>query len=116
MLKSREEQTPRTLQQNKAIHVLFNLIAKELNDSGNDMRRTLKETVDIPWTGANVKEFLWRPVQKAQLVKSSTTELTTKEIDEVFETLNRFLGERTGVHIPFPSIEQIILEQQAKEK
>lgn len=95
----------RTLQQNKALHKYFDLLAQELNQSGFDMKRTLKEQVDIPWSGATVKEYLWKPIQDAQLMKKSTTELTTKEIDEVYDTLNRYLGEKTGVSIPFPSSE-----------
>ena len=71
----------RTIQQNKALHVLFQLLADELNNAGLDMRKTLKPEVEIPWTPRNVKEFLWRPIQKAQLNKASTTELTTSEID-----------------------------------
>lgn len=98
----------RTLQQNKALHVLFQLLADELNNNGLDMRKTLKPSVDIPWTGRNVKEFLWRPVQELQLNKKSTTELTTVEIDKVFDTINKHLGEQFGLHVAFPSIETLI--------
>lgn len=102
----------RTKQQNKALHVLFRLLSDALNEAGLDMRKTLKPEVDIPWSAQSVKEFLWRPVQEAQLNKHSTTELTTKELDEVFETINRYIGEKHGVHIPFPSIDEIILQQE----
>lgn len=98
----------RTKQQNKALHVLFRLLAETLNENGLDMRKTLKPEVDIPWSPASAKEYLWRPIQKAQLNKMSTTELTTKEIDEVFDTINKHIGEKFGVHIPFPSIESLI--------
>lgn len=107
-----KEYPKRTGQQNKAMHVLFNLYAGKLNESGLDMRRTLKETIDIPWTGQSVKEYIWKPIQKALLQKESTTELTTVEIDEVFETINRFMGERHGLTVRFPSIEEIIWEQR----
>lgn len=98
----------RTNQQNRALHMLFNLISEELNEHGLDMRKTLKPEVDIPWNPGTVKEYLWRPIQKAQLNKSSTKKLTTKEIDEVFDTINKHLGERLGIHIPFPSIEYLM--------
>jgi len=75
------------------------------------MRKVLKPEVDIPWNGRTVKEFLWRPIQETQLRKSSTTELTTKEIDEVFNTINRYLGEKFGIHVPFPSIEDLMLRE-----
>lgn len=106
----------RTNQQNKAIHILFTEYAKALNEAGFDMRKTLKPSIAIPWTGRSVKEFLWKPIQKAQLNKTSTTELTTVEIDEVFDTINRHLGERIGIHIPFPSIDEIILRQEAERR
>lgn len=106
----------RTKQQNKALHVLFNLLAGILNENGLDMRKTLKPEIDIPWSGASVKEFLWRPIQKAQLDKQSTTELTTVEIDQVFDTINKHMGERFGLHVPFPSIEEILLQQEAERR
>jgi hypothetical protein len=110
-----QELKQRTSQQNKALHVLFELLANTLNEAGYDMKRTLKAEVAIPWEARTVKEFLWRPVQKAQLLKESTTELTTKEIDLVFDTLNRHLGETLGVHTAFPSIEEVIQQQLGRK-
>lgn len=97
----------RTLQQNKALHMYFTLLADELNSSGYDMKRTLKPSVEIPWTPENVKEYLWRPIQEAYVNKESTRELTTKEIDKVYDVLNKHLGENTGVTVVFPSKEEI---------
>lgn len=111
-----KETKQRTLQQNRALHKLFDMLAQTLNESGNDMRRTLKEGVDIPWSGDTVKEYLWRPIQKAQLQKESTTELTTRDIDAVFETLNRHLGEKLGVYTPFPSVEEVIQKQLGRTR
>lgn len=102
------DEKKRTNQQNKALHKLYQLLADELNEAGYDMKRTLKHDVEIPWTAGTVKDYLWRPIQKAQLQKASTTELTTKEIDQVFETLNRHLASRIGIHVAFPSIEALI--------
>lgn len=106
----------RTKQQNKAIHVLFRLLAETLNENGLDMRKTLKPDIDIPWSGASAKEYLWRPIMKAQLNKDSTTELTTVEIDEVFDTINKHLGEKFGIHIPFPSIEELMLREEGEKR
>ena len=106
----------RTGQQNRALHVLFRLVAETLNEHGLDMRKALKPEIDIPWTDKAVKEFLWRPVQKAQLNKQSTTELTTVEIDQVFDTLNKYFGERFGLHVPFPSIDGILLQMEAEAR
>lgn len=95
----------RTSTQNKALHKYFELLADELNSAGLDMKKTLKQTVDIPWSKETVKDYLWRPIQNAQLEKESTTELTTDEINKVYEVLNRHLGEKLQIHVPFPSSE-----------
>lgn len=95
-------QQQRTVQQNKALHKWFELLADELNGAGLDMRHLLKPHVEIPWSKETVKEYLWRPVQKAQLIKESTTDLTPTEVTKVFETLNRYLGEKHKIHVDFP--------------
>jgi hypothetical protein len=102
------EEKQRTDSQNKALHLFFTQLAEELNSAGLDMRKTLKPEVDIPWSGRTIKEYLWRPIMVAQTGKESTTELTTKEIDKVFDTINRHLGEKFGIHVSFPSNEEII--------
>ena len=101
----------RTDKQNRSLHLLFKLLAEELNQSGLDMRKTLKPGVEIPWSGDSVKEFLWRPIQEAQLNKKSTTELTTKEIDAFFDTITRHIGEKFGIYVPFPSIDEVLNEK-----
>ena len=102
----------RTPAQNRAIHVLFNNLADQLNQAGLDMVAVMKHGVEIPWTGELVKENLWKPLQQAMLKKKSTTQLTTKEIDEVFETLNRHLGSKLDIELEFPSIEAVINQQR----
>jgi hypothetical protein len=39
--------------------------------------------------------------------KESTTELTTKEINELYEVINRATAEKLGISIEFPSNEVI---------
>lgn len=102
----------RTLTQNAALHMLFTQLSDILNESGMDMKRTLKQDVDIPWTMELAKEFLWRPMQKAIVGKESTADLTTKEIDEVFAVLQRHLNQQLNISISFPSIETLLIEQR----
>lgn len=99
-----EEPKPkqRTLTQNSALHLFFSLLTETLNDAGLDMKHVIKEEVSIDWTPDMVKNYLWRPVQKAMLGKESTTELTKIEVGQVYETLNRFLGEKFAIHTPWP--------------
>jgi len=67
------------------------------------MKRTLKGDWDIPWTAENIKNHIWRPVQDIFLDKKSTTELTTSDIDRIYDIINKRLGEKFGVHVDFPS-------------
>lgn len=102
----------RTLTQNSALHLLFTQLAEDLNNQGLDQKKVLKESVDIPWQLESVKQFLWAPIQKAIVGTDSTTELTTKEIDEVFAVLQRHLNQQLNISINFPSIETLLIEQR----
>ena len=110
------KQEQRTLQQNKALHVYFELVAKALNDAGYDIQKTIeKSPIDIAWSRESVKELLWRPIQKTIHGKQSTTELDKhKEIDIVWENLNRFLASLGVESVNFPSLEEI-MNSQIKE-
>ena len=100
----------RTLNQNAALHVLFNLLAQSLNDAGLDVNTVLRKDIAVPWSKTLVKELIWRRVQTAYLGKKSTTQLKTNEIDPIFDIINRYLGEKFGVHCDFPSIETIMFK------
>jgi hypothetical protein len=114
-LSEKDKHEKRTLKQNDALHLYFTLLADALNESGFDMKKTIK--VDIPWTPMTVKEYLWRPIQQTFLMKRSTTQLEkVKEIDDVYDILNRVIGERCGVHVPFPNIEDMLDKQNKYAK
>jgi hypothetical protein len=104
----------RTIQQNKALHKWFELLARELRENGYDMKTVMPKVIDIIPTKENVKELIWRPVQMAMFSKHSTTELLKKkEIDLVFDVICKALGEM-GVVVPaFPS-DIIYLEENGK--
>ena len=91
----------RTAQQNRAMHKYFELVATALSDSGQDVKTVIK--ADAPWTAERIKELMWRPIMKVLTGKDSTTKLTKAEIDKVYDVMNRALGERCCVHVPFPS-------------
>lgn len=105
----------RTLRQNRALHLYFQMVAQALNDAGLDMRAVLKPEVDIPWTKETVKDFLWRPIQRIMLRKESTTDLERKDLDQVFETMNRHLAKH-GVHKLFPSVESIFEQLRLNDR
>ncbi len=106
----------RTEQQNKAMHLWFEILANFLNDAGLDQRKVLKPSVEIPWSKEAIKEQLWRPIQKAYLQKHSTTELLTTDIDKIFDILNRHLSEKFHVSLPaWPSLDELIFQESLKE-
>jgi len=92
--------------QNNALHKYLTILAFELNSSGQDMKKVIKQNVDIPWTLETTKEFLWKPIQKALTGKESTADCSTDEYNKIYEVLNRHLAEKTGVSVAFPSREQ----------
>ena len=98
------EEKQRSLKQNNSIHQLFENIADELNDSGMYIGQVIR--LDAKWNKERVKELIWRPTQEVLHNKKSTTQLTTKEIDEVFEVIHQALANK-GIQIVFPSIEEL---------
>ena len=92
----------RTGLQNRSIHKYCADVAEALNESGQDMRKVLKPEVDIPWTKENVKGIIWHAIQFAMFGTESTKDLTTKQVGEVYEVVNRHLSSKLGVHVPFP--------------
>lgn len=103
MINEDTEKQKRTIQQNKALHKYLGMLAEALNDAGYDMKRTLKEDVEIPWNPQMAKEHLWRPIQRIVLDKESTAEQDTDEVSEVYQILDRHMQQKFGVHVPFPS-------------
>lgn len=99
-----EPKSPRTGQQNNALHLFCKMLADALNDAGKDMRIVLKPEYNIPWDTESVKTHIWKPIMKARFGKDSTTQLKkTGEIDEVHKIIMREIREKHGIeYIPFP--------------
>ena len=98
-----KKQDIRTLQQNKAMHKYFDLLADELNSKELTLPKVLK--IDTYWTHTSIKEQLWRPIQQTILNKKSTTQLKKDEISKVYDALNSALWHKFRVSVPFPSYE-----------
>ena len=92
----------RTSRQRNAMEVYFRLLAKELNNAGLDMRVFLKESVTLDWEQASVKKMIWHPIMKIQTDKDSTADLDRDEISPIYDTINRHIGEKHGIYVPFP--------------
>jgi hypothetical protein len=93
----------RTSKQNSAIHKYLGMLVSQLNTAGLDMKKVIKEEVEIPWSVDSAKEYLWRPVQKAVVNKDSTTDLDTAEVNKVYEVLSRHLSTKFNITTPFPT-------------
>jgi len=102
-MKEDKEYPQRTKRQNKSLHLYYDFVALALNSSGLDMKKTLDPGMSIAWTPVSVKECLWKPFQKAKFEKESTTELSTVEIQDVFEELSKYLSENFDIVIEWPS-------------
>ena len=106
----------RTKKQNDSLHLYFENLAQHLNNEGYDVRivfQVLAEKgIDVFWSKTIVKE-LWRMIQKAELGKTSTTELdSANEITQIHDILNKFLSENFYINEPFPSIESLMEHDQ----
>ena len=92
----------RSNQQNNSLHKGLRNLAESLSDAGLDMKKVLKPEVEIPWTAESAKEFLFNPVARIMFDGKTSSELTTTEIQEVWDVLNRHTGEKFGVTVPWP--------------
>lgn len=104
-----EPKKTRSSQQNRALHLYFELICDELNELGLEFLYTGIKGVDMStrYTPKIVKDFIWRPIQIAMFDIESTTQIDTIQIDEIIDVLTKFFGEK-GIELEFPSFEALI--------
>lgn len=100
----------RTISQNKSLHKLLSEVANEMLAQGIERKTVIEdlEGYSCPIDSAFLKE-VWRMIQFTQTGKISTTELTTSEVNKVYDTFNLFLGENYGIHLSWPSYESMDL-------
>ena len=97
----------RTLTQNASLHKFCSMLAQAMNDAGFDFRVFIKEGYPVPFTEELVKEYIWKPIQKAVTGHESTTKPEPKQYSEVYDALNVKLAEH-GLYIPWPCRENLI--------
>lgn len=101
----------RTITQNKAIHKLFGDISDEMIGSGIDLRLLYEGDVDIPATPDSIKSYFRNIARTLYPEVSSTADLTTKQLQEVFAEFQRQVGQRTGIEMDFPSIDTLAMRK-----
>ena len=98
----------------KAFHLWLSYIANELNDSGLTREQIIELVVNINWNTLTVIELLYRPILIATTTKTSTTQVTDKELCEVEKEFDHALL-KLGIKIDYPSIETLMRNQLIKE-
>jgi hypothetical protein len=93
----------RTIQQNKSIHRGCTDIANTLVEHGQNLAIVIQR-LDVRPTMESVKD-IFRAIAKSKYGVESTTELTTAQINPIWEELTKAVSEATGVYVNFPSQE-----------
>ena len=92
-------------QQMKSIHLWLGQVARKMSESGIDMKTifdSMRNGFQVEPTKELLKESLWRPMQQAVLDVSSTRELSSSDVNAIYERLNSFFNREFGIRIPFP--------------
>ena len=98
------ERAKRTTLQNKAIHKYCSLLAEDFNNAGLDMLTVLKVKSSTSWTMLSVKDVIWRSIQEAMFPeKTSTTQLETGEVGQVYQQIAKHLSENFNITQSFPN-------------
>lgn len=96
----------RTPKQNNSLHKYATEVADVLNENGVGVKLFIEE-FELDWSMEMVKSII-RAIGKQKFGKTSTKDLTTKELQDCYEEFNRKTAEY-GVHLPWPSQESLYL-------
>ena len=101
------EAKQRTIQQNKCLHQVFNDLSEQLNDGGYSVQETF--TLPISNTPDSVKKGFGHRFMQAlypSLQREdgtfSTSDLSTKQIQELFENICYAAGTKFGISLSWP--------------
>lgn len=92
----------RSNKQNRALHKYCTELANELNNAGIGIDVFFKN-IQADHTMETVKE-LWRGFARTKYGKTSTAGLTTKELNDIYDEVNRHVSQ-WGIEMAFPSQE-----------
>jgi len=92
----------RTNQQNKAYWQLLREYSEQFNEAGYDFKRVVQ--LPVRFTPENIHEYMFKPVMTMLYPDiKSTTELSTTQMQKVYETFNAAVAEKLKVSLPWPS-------------
>lgn len=108
------EDKQRTLKQNKSYWKWLEMMTDELNDAGYSVQTVLEKAPKLSFTKENFHHNISKGLIKALFLKSSSTQLTTKELMLLQEEITRYLAENVGIQCDWPSIESMSIKELTK--
>jgi hypothetical protein len=97
----------RSLSQNRALHLYYDLISQQLNDAGYEREvQVVNEIVNVKYTPEYIKEF-WRTVQLYMFDIKSTRDINTNQINQIIDVFSKHFGQK-GIYVEFPSFESFM--------
>ena len=105
------DMTTRTNAQNNSLYKWERMLAKALNDGGIPFGDVV---IKLPreFSQQNIHALIVHPLMAALYPdKTSTAQLSTVEIQDIWMRADKVISERTGVTIPWPSSEPPMMEE-----
>jgi len=96
-----------------ALHLYLSQVAHEANNQGltlQDMVKVIKLLEIRPNTN-NLKETFLKPYIFSAFKLDSSEKLDSNQVTETYDALNKVFGYYWHIHLPFPSIETLMLNQ-----
>jgi tRNA A37 threonylcarbamoyltransferase TsaD len=93
----------RSLAQNRSLHKFCTELADEANNHGISMKAVIQD-LQVDWSMEGVKSII-HAISKAKYQKTSTADLTTKELSDCCKEVQKIFLEQ-GIHVEFPSFEE----------
>jgi len=112
----------RTNLQNRSLHKYFELLAEELNKSPLTMQEVIdKFKVEVDWNKDNVKATIVRTAARALYPDMAddegtvhTADLSTTQIQELYDNLDRWTASNFAIHVEWPSEESMYNESMKR--
>ena len=104
--------TQRTPAQNASLYKWERLLAAALNDGGIDFGEVVLK-LPREFSQQNIHALIIHPLMLALYPdKTSTAQLSTTEMQDIWIRADKVISERTGITIPWPSMESMSEEQR----
>ena len=111
------EKKPRTITQNRALHLCFTQLSDLLIEQGIDQRTVTDKLSN--YSAPVTPEFLklvFKTISWTMYRKDSTTQLSTDEMSKCFEVFAKFMGEEFGVEVVWPSNDALAFQSLLDEQ